>query len=114
MPKIDCKPIREKKLKEVKDEIDYLGAKPTLAIISCSNDEASVLYMRNKIKTCESVGIKVTHYNLIPKETDTNEEIQKNRSHQSAGSPVHRDFRLPLQEIQATTGKVRGDHPGTV
>ena len=38
MPKIDCKPIREKILKEVKDEIDYLGAKPTLAIISCSND----------------------------------------------------------------------------
>ena len=73
MPKIDCKPIREKILKEVKDEIDYLGAKLTLAIISCSNDEASVVYMRNKIKTCESVGIKVTHYNLIPKETDTND-----------------------------------------
>ena len=73
MPKIDCKPIREKILKEVKDEIDYLGAKPTLAIISCSNDEASVVYMRNKIKTCESVGIKVTHYNLVPKDTDTDD-----------------------------------------
>lgn len=69
--KYSCKPIRDKILEEVKSEIEYVGAKPTLAIISCSNDKASETYMKNKVLTCESVGIKVTHYKCDPKETDT-------------------------------------------
>ena len=67
-----CKLIREKILNDVKKEIEELGATPTLAIIKVNNDYASSVYIRNKVKTCESVGIKVEVYDLNPEETDYN------------------------------------------
>ena len=39
-------------------------------IIKCNDDYASKVYVNNKIKTCESVGIKVTLVELDPNETD--------------------------------------------
>ena len=65
-----CKIVRENILEEVKKEIEQLGAEPTLAIIKCNDDYASKVYVNNKIKTCESVGIKVTLVELDPNETD--------------------------------------------
>lgn len=53
-----CKLVREKILNDVKKEIEELGATPTLAIINVNNDYASKIFIRNKVKTCESVGIK--------------------------------------------------------
>ena len=61
-----CKLVREKILNDVKKEIKELGIEPKLAIIKCNDDYASSVYVRNKVKTCESVGIKVTVYNLSP------------------------------------------------
>ena len=63
-----CKFVREKILNEVKNEIKELGATPTLAIIKVNNDYASSVYVRNKVKTCESVGIKVEVIDLNPDE----------------------------------------------
>ena len=54
-----CKLIREKILNDVKNDIERLRIEPTLAIIKVNNDYASSVYVRNKVKTCESVGIKV-------------------------------------------------------
>ena len=65
-----CKEVREKILEEVKKEIKELGIEPKLAIIKCNDDYASSVYVRNKIKTCESVGIKVKLFDLNPAETD--------------------------------------------
>ena len=65
-----CKFVREKILNEVKNEIKELGIEPKLAIIKCNDDYASSVYVRNKIKTCESVGIKVKLFDLNPAETD--------------------------------------------
>lgn len=65
-----CKFVREKILNEVKNEIKELGIEPKLAIIKCNDDYASSVYIRNKIKTCESVGIKVKLFDLNPAETD--------------------------------------------
>ena len=65
-----CKLIREKILNDVKKEIEELGATPTLAIIKVNNDYASSVYVRNKVKTCESVGIKAEVIELNPDETD--------------------------------------------
>ena len=63
-----CKLIREKILNDVKKEIEELGAIPTLAIIKVNNDYASSVYVRNKVKTCESVGIKSEVIELNPYE----------------------------------------------
>ena len=63
-----CKLIREKILNDVKKEIEELGIEPKLAIIKVNNDYASSVYVRNKVKTCESVGIKVEVIELNPDE----------------------------------------------
>ena len=63
-----CKLVREKILNDVKKEIEELGATPTLAIIKVNNDYASSVYVRNKVKTCESVGIKAEVIELNPDE----------------------------------------------
>ena len=48
--------------------------KPTLAIITASYDEASKIYVRNKIKKAEEVEIEVHHFDLDI-ETRTTEDI---------------------------------------
>ena len=58
---IDCKAIREEILEEVKREVQPLPEKPRLVIISIGHDDASEIYVRNKIKTAESVGIEAKH-----------------------------------------------------
>ena len=63
-----CKFVREKILNDVKNDIETLGIEPTLAIIKVNNDYASSVYVRNKVKTCESVGIKVEVIDLNPDE----------------------------------------------
>ena len=65
-----CQDIRGKILTEVRNEIQKLGITPTLAIIKCNNDFASSKYVENKVKTCNSVGIAVKVYDLIPEETN--------------------------------------------
>ena len=70
-----CKFIREKILNDVKKEIEELGATPTLAVINCSDDEASKIYIRNKLNSCKSVGIKTEFIKLEPQETDLNKLI---------------------------------------
>ena len=70
-----CKLVREKILDDVKKEIEELGVTPTLAVINCSDDEASKIYIRNKLYTCDSVGIKTEFVKLEPQETDLNKLI---------------------------------------
>ena len=50
---INCKEIREQILDEVRKEVEALPSKPTLAIITIGDDDASKVYVRNKIKTAE-------------------------------------------------------------
>ena len=70
-----CKLVREKILNDVKKEIKELGATPTLAVINCSDDESSKIYIRNKLYTCDSVGIKTEFVKLEPQETDLDKLI---------------------------------------
>ena len=58
---INCKEIREQILDEVRKEVEALPSKPTLAIITIGDDDASKVYVRNKIKTAEGLGIQVHH-----------------------------------------------------
>lgn len=64
MTAINCKEIREQILEDVKKEVKDLSGTPKLAIITIGDDDASKVYVRNKIKTAEELGIEVTHYQL--------------------------------------------------
>ena len=72
---INCREIRNEILADVKNEIETLNEKPTLAIVTCGTDEASKIYVRNKIKTCEEVGINVKHFDVSP-DNYTQDELQ--------------------------------------
>ena len=63
-----CKEVRNNILEEVKKEIEQLKIEPKLAIIKVNDDYASSVYVKNKVKTCESVGIKVDLIELNPNE----------------------------------------------
>ena len=93
---INCREIRNEILAEVKSEIESLNENPTLAIVTCGTDEASKIYVRNKIKTCEEVGINVKHFDLSP-DHYTQDELQDlvyNLNHHYNGVMVQ----LPLDK----------------
>lgn len=59
---LDCKKISGKKLSTAKKYVSKLAYKPALAIISVGNDAASKVYVNNKKKACEAVGIECKHF----------------------------------------------------
>ncbi len=56
---------------EVKAEIDR-GVRPGLAAVRVGEDPASAVYVRNKIRACEEVGIRSEHH-ALPESTTTSE-----------------------------------------
>lgn len=56
---INCKAIRDKYIEDIKKK-DLKGC--TVAFVQIGNNPASNIYVRNKIKLCEEVGIKVIHH----------------------------------------------------
>ena len=71
---MDGKKLRDKILDEVKDKIKKNNLKLKLAIILVGDNEASKIYVRNKEKACEYVGIKCDKY-LLDKSTSEDEVI---------------------------------------
>lgn len=57
---IDCKQIASKIKSEVKAEVETLNRVPHLVVIIVGEDKASEVYVRNKHRVCEEVGIKST------------------------------------------------------
>ena len=70
---MDGKSLRNKILEEIKIKIAKDRIKTSLAIILVGDNEASKIYIRNKVKACEEVGIIPVTY-LLPEET-TEEEL---------------------------------------
>ena len=64
MAVIDCHEIRGQILTEAKKQIEILPTKPKLTIVTIGDDDASKVYVRNKIKTAASLGIEVKHVQL--------------------------------------------------
>ena len=75
MAVIDCHEIRGQILTEAKKQIEALPTKPKLTIITIGHDDASEVYVRNKIKTATSLGIEVSHAKL--EEDITQERAEK-------------------------------------
>ena len=68
---IDGKKTAEKirgKLKEKVDELKKMGANPKLAVIMVGDDGASKIYVKNKSKACEELGIEFEEF-LLGEET---------------------------------------------
>jgi methylenetetrahydrofolate dehydrogenase (NADP+)/methenyltetrahydrofolate cyclohydrolase len=68
--------IRDQILAEVAAEVKQLadrGVRPGLAVILAGSNPASEIYVRNKVKTCESLGIYSEK--ITPPETVTTEEL---------------------------------------
>lgn len=55
---IDGKAISQKIKNSIRNEIEYNGYFPKLAILLSGDDESSLVYVNSKTKACESVGIK--------------------------------------------------------
>lgn len=74
---IDGKLISENLRKKIKSEVESLkkqGINAGLAVVKVGEDPASNIYVRNKIKDCEEVGIKSFAY-YLPVETTEQELI---------------------------------------
>ena len=75
---IDGKAISLEIKEELKQEVAELkaqGITPCLAVILVGDDSASAIYVRNKKRACEYIGIESRSYEL-PKET-TEQELEK-------------------------------------
>ena len=71
MIKLEAAGLAAKIKEEVKTEIER-GMRPTLAAVRVGDDPASAVYVRNKIRACEEVGIRSQHH-ALPESTTTNQ-----------------------------------------
>jgi methylenetetrahydrofolate dehydrogenase (NADP+)/methenyltetrahydrofolate cyclohydrolase len=62
--RIDGKAAAEALRATIADAVTSLHVKPGLAVVLVGEDPASQVYVRNKIKACEEVGIVSTHHTL--------------------------------------------------
>ena len=73
---INGKELAKKIRGELKKEVEELkkhGIHPKLAVIMIGNDKASAVYVRNKSRVCEEIGIEFEEY--LKDETTTQEEL---------------------------------------
>ena len=65
-------PLAAKIKHDVKTQIETQGVRPCLAAVRVGDDPASAVYVGNKIKACEEVGIRSEHH-ALPASTTTAE-----------------------------------------
>ncbi len=68
MKLLDGKALAQKMRAEIKAEIQAASVVPGLAVVIVGEDPASKIYVRNKVRACEDVGMRSFVYEL-PKET---------------------------------------------
>ena len=94
---IDGKAIAADLKESIADTVAAMDVKPGLAVILVGDDPASHVYVRNKIKACEKVGINSVERRL-PQDT-TNEEVEKTIQALNVDPSVHGILlQLPLPE----------------
>jgi len=70
---IDGKALAEKVREEITQEVKRLKKKkivPGLAVVLVGDNPASQVYVRNKVATCEKVGMRSFHYHLPEKSSE--------------------------------------------
>ena len=73
---LDGKKLRDKLLSNLKEKIQKLPEAPSLAVILVGNDTASQIYVNNKKKTAEKIGIK-SQVITYPAEVEQKELLAK-------------------------------------
>ncbi len=73
---LDGKKLRDKILEELKEKIDNFEKKPTLVVILVGENPASQIYVNNKKKTAEKIGINSIVLNY-PENTTEQEILEK-------------------------------------
>ncbi len=118
-------PIRDQILTEVRQQLQEAagqGLRPGLAVILVGNNPASEIYVRNKVKSCESLGIYSEK--LTPPESVTTEQLlelveQLNRREEIDGIlvqlplPPQVDTKRVLEAVDPAKD-VDGFHPRNV
>lgn len=61
---LDIKTLAEKIIRDIEIAVKKLHTTPSLTIIMVGDNSASEVYVRNKIRTCESIGIKTALLHL--------------------------------------------------
>ena len=69
---LDGKACAERVFGYLKQNIDYFSASPTLVIYRIGDDPASEVYVRNKVRAAEKVGIKVIVHHFPANEPHSN------------------------------------------
>ena len=72
---IDGKAMAAELRQNLADEIARSGSHPYLAVVLVGNDEASIIYDRNKKKAAEAIGMKCDIFHL-PEETSESELLE--------------------------------------
>jgi len=67
--------IKERVRSEIEQMVGARGVRPTLAAVRVGDDPASAVYVRNKIRACEEVGIRSEHH-ALPESTTTSELLE--------------------------------------
>ena len=74
MKLIDGKALAAELRAELKEKIDEMPQKPGLAVVIVGEDPASKIYVRNKIKACQELGIRSYSYELPENSTQNDVE----------------------------------------
>ena len=105
---LDGKKLRDKLLADLKLKIEKMPDKPSLAVILAGNDMASKIYVNNKKKTAESLGITsniylypddVTETTLIEKIQNLNKDTSVNAILVQLPLPKHIDTQKVINSI---------------
>lgn len=64
--------IKQEVQAEIETTVKERGSRPCLAAVRVGDDPASAVYVRNKIRACEEVGIRSEHH-ALPESTSTSE-----------------------------------------
>lgn len=71
---MDGKALATELRQELKEKIEKMSVKPGLAVVIVGEDPASRIYVRNKIKACEELGVRSYSYELPA--TATQEDVE--------------------------------------
>lgn len=71
---IDGKALSVKLREDLKIKIEKMSRKPGLAVVMVGEDPASQVYVRNKIKACEDLGIRSYSYHFAEESSQTEVE----------------------------------------
>ena len=72
---INCKEYIELRQQNLKDEISKFDRAPKLCVIQVGADPASEVYVRNKRRLCEKLGIECEHEHIVDYERLTDEDL---------------------------------------